>query len=190
MSEWTRVKWSEARQILAILDWPEDEAGPHASARPKTYFDALREAGRLPEAASYLGQALPRLEAVAWAARSVQQLRENAPSRGPEADALKATLLWLQDPTENRRRAAFEAAEQCKADSAERMAAMAAFFSGGSIAPLDCPPVPAPRDTAGRFAAGAVVVASAATGDLQASLQHCLDAGEALATSGVAGAIA
>ena len=184
MSDWTRVKWSEAKQILAILDWPEDDLVGDPKGRPKDYFDALRQQGRLPEAASYLGQALPRFEAVAWATRAVQTLREDAAGssqRGAEADALKAALLWVQDPSEMRRRAAFAASEKCRSDSAERMAALAAYFSGGSIAPEDCPPVPAQRDTAGRFAAGAVLTAAASTPDLMASLDTCLKAGDALA---------
>jgi hypothetical protein len=188
MTDWTRVKWSEARQILSILDWPEADGVADPVARPKIYFDALRSSGRLPEAVSYLGQALPRLEAVAWAARAVQDLRNGASPRAPEAAALKAALLWVQDPSENRRRAAFEAAERCEARSAERMAALAAFFSGGSVAPPDCPPVPAARDTAGRLASGAVLIAATAAPDMNAALQLCLDAGEALAANGVGGA--
>jgi len=184
MSEWTRVKWTEARQILAILDWPAGYPDGDPSSRPKAFFDSLRSQRRLPEAASYLGQALPRFEAVAWAARSVQNVRETAPHqnvRGAEADALKAALLWLQDPSENRRRAAYDAAEKCRSDAPERMAALAAFFSGGSIAPPDCPPVQAQRDAAGRFAAGAVLAAAASTPELMGVLSSCLDTGDAIA---------
>jgi hypothetical protein len=187
MTEWTRVKWSEARQVAANLGWEDDEVVGDLSARPKPYFDSLVQAGHLQEAAAFLGQALPRLEAVAWAARSVQDLYESTqqPAPEPEARALKAAMLWIQDPTENRRRAAYEAAEQCKDDSAERFAALAAFFSGGSIAPENCPPVPAPKDTAGRLAAGAVFAASARSGNLHAALQKCLQAGDEIAARGL-----
>ena len=187
MSEWTRVKWSEAGQVIANLGWEDDQVIGDPSSRPKPYFDSLVGTGRLPEAAAFLGQALPRLEAVAWAARSVQDLYQatNHAAPEPEARALKAAMLWIQDPSENRRRAAYEAAEQCKDDSAERFAALAAFFSGGSIAPENCPPVPAPKDTAGRLAAGAVVAASARSGNLSASLQKCLQTGDEIAARGL-----
>jgi hypothetical protein len=187
MTDWTRVKWSEARQVIANLGWEDDEIVGDPSAEPKPYFDSLVSAGRLAEAAAFLGQALPRLEAVAWAARSVQDLYDTTHHAAPEAEAkaLKAALLWIQDPSENRRRAAFEAAEQCRSDSAERFAALAAFFSGGSIAPADCPPVPAPKDTAGRLASGAVVAASARSGNLSAALQQCLQSGDEIAARGL-----
>ena len=184
--EWTRVKWSEARQILSILGVAEGEAVADPGSRPKAYFDALRAAGQLPDAVSFLAQALPRLEAVTWAARSVRDIGEQAARKPPEAAALKAALLWVQDPSESRRRAAYDAATVADGSSAEALAALAAFFSGGSIAPGEYEPVPAPRDAAGRFAAGAILIAAVNSGDMTAALNRCLDAGEALASEGLA----
>jgi hypothetical protein len=102
-----------------------------------------------------------------------------------DADALKAALLWVQDPTEPRRRAAFEAAKLADDGSAERLAAMAAFLSGGSLAPDNCPPVPAPKDVAGRVAAGAVLVAAGRSADRKAAINKALDAGDAIAKQGL-----
>jgi hypothetical protein len=180
MVRWTRVKWTEAQQVTEQLDWPADDG---ASAQPEAYFEQLRTKGRLHDAACFLAQALPRHEAVAWAARAVRDLGPS-PAAG-EAEALKAALLWVQDPSETRRRAAWTASEQASDDSPERFAALAAFFSGGSIAPAECAPVPAPRDTAARFAAAAVVLAAVRSGDQDGGLARALDAGEGLAASGV-----
>ena len=191
MNQWTRVKWSEARQVISALGWDhaENPDGLDLSLSPKAYFDALVAAGRYADAAGFLAQALPRLEAVAWAARAVQDLRaDEVKPKSPEAAALKAALLWIQDPTEPRRRAAYEAAEACNGHSAEHLAALAAFFSGGSIAPAEQPAVPAPRDAAGRFAAGAVLYAAAQSGDMNGALQRSLKAGDAIAERGLAGA--
>lgn len=182
MVRWTRVKWTEAQQVTEQLDWPAD-AG--AAAHPEAYFETLRRDGRLHDAACFLAQALPRHEAVAWAARAVRDL--GASARPGEAEALKAALLWVQDPSETRRRAAWSASEQAPDDSPERFAALAAFFSGGSIAPPDCAPVPAPRDTAARFAAAAVTLAAVRSGDPDGGLARALDAGDSLAASGVQG---
>jgi hypothetical protein len=182
MVRWTRVKWTEAHQVTEQLDWPLEDA---ASAHPETYFESLRGSGRLHDAACFLAQALPRHEAVAWAARVVRDLK---PGGEPgAADALKAALLWVQDPSETRRRAAWNASELAPDDSPERFAALAAFFSGGSIAPPDCAPVPAPRDTAARFAAAAVLLAAIRSGDQEVGLGRALDAGDSLAASGVQG---
>lgn len=188
MAQWERVKWSEARQILDILKVPPAQRIQPDEVEPIAYFQALRAAGRRVEAIQFLGQALPRLESVAWAARAVRGLRGEAASDTAEAKALKATLLWLQDTSEARRRTAFDAAADCEATSAERLAALAAFFSGGSIAPADCTPLPAPREAAGRFAAGAVLVVAAGSGDIAAAHEACLEAGHALANHGLEGA--
>ena len=72
-------------------------------------------------------------------------------------------------------------------DAAGAGTALAAFFSGGSIAPADCTPLPAPREAAGRFAAGAVLVAAAGSGDIAAAHEACLEAGHALASHGLEG---
>jgi hypothetical protein len=187
-SEWTRVKWSEARQITRLLAWEPSPGDPDGSALPQLYFEALRAAGRGVDAADFLGQALPRWETVAWAARAVRDLTDATAGKPANAAALKAALLWVQDPTESRRRAAFEAAEAAPATSAERFAALAAFFSGGSIAPADCDPLPAARDAAGRFAAGAVLLAAFSATDPASALGHCLDSGAALASTAADGA--
>lgn len=185
MGDWARVKWSEARQVLEILG-AEPAAGVDAAAAPAAYFASLVDSGRQIDAVKFLSQALPRLEAVAWAARTVRDL---APANGkrpqPEERALRAALLWVADPSEARRRSAAEAAEGCDPASAERMAAMAAFYSGGSIAPAHCPPVLAPRHAAGMFAAGAVMMAAAVQPDMKGALAAALDAGSAIARQGL-----
>ena len=183
---WSRVKWSEARQVLSVLDVQDADAVADPALPPQVYFEALRSAGHLPEAVSFLAQALPRLEAVTWAARCVRDVGEARGRKPPEAAALKAALLWVQDPSESRRRAAYDAATAADGSSPEALAALAAFFSGGSIAPAEYEPVPAPRDAAGRFAAGAVLIAAANSGDMTAALNRSLDAGEALAAEGLA----
>ena len=194
MAEWSRVKWSQAQQVLTVLGH-EGEPGDDVGAPPQVYFDTLVAAGRLHEAVQFLAQALPRHEAVAWAARSVNSLKSQgggsvSTQAAENAEALKAALLWVQDPSEPRRRKAFAAAELCTDNSGERLAAMAAFFSGGSIAPVDCQPVVAPRDAAGRFAAGAILVAAGGGAPASIALRACLQEGAVLAANGLRGAIA
>jgi len=184
---WSRVKWTEAKQVAEMLD-PEADLGEDARAKPREYFQKLREGEQLNEATFFLGQALPRFETVAWAARVVRDLREKPLKPGPDADALKATLLWVQDPSDARRRAAFDAANRVKNASAERLVALAAFFSGGSITPADVPPVQAPREAAGRFAAGAVLLAASAASDRMVALNKALDAGNVMADQGAGAA--
>jgi hypothetical protein len=182
MTAWTRVKWTEAAQVAELLGWDKELDGL-ARASPEAFFARLRRLGRLEDAVFFVGQALPRYETVTWAVRTVRDLRPGPALPGPDADALKATLLWVQDPSDARRRAAFEAANRISKPSAERMAALAVFFSGGSITPPDAPAVQAPKEIAGRFASGAVLLA-ASEGDRQAGLEKALDAAVLMAQSG------
>ncbi|HWA61609.1 MAG TPA: hypothetical protein VG939_09545, partial [Caulobacteraceae bacterium] len=180
MASWDRVRWTEAGQIAELLGWPapspEDGRSP-----PQAFFARLRADGRLHDAAFFLGQALPRFETVAWAAGTVRSFK---PAGQDRDEALDAALAWLNDPSEANRRTAYEAAGRAPQASPGRLAALAAFFSGGSMSPEGQPPVPAPRDAAGRFAAGAVLLASIQSSDQTASLTHALDQGETLAAKG------
>jgi hypothetical protein len=179
---WSRVRWTEARQLTSTLGWPEDGDGPDQGLAPPAYFEALRKDGKSLEAAQFLGLALPRWEAVAWAARSVRDFAAEE-GRGPaEAEALKRALLWVSDPTDARRRAAFEAAETAKSTSPERLAALAVFFSGGSLAPENVQAIQAPLEAAGRLAAGAVLAAVFSRPEPWKALAQSLDEGVKLAS--------
>jgi len=178
MRRWKQVKWSEAGQVAALLGWPLSAQDADA---PETVFDRLVQEGRDDDAALFLGQALPRYEVVAWATQVVRQLTPAAVSL-QDADALKAALLWLQDPSETRRRAAFKAASEASVASPQRMCAMAVFFSGGSMALDTVEPLPPPKDTAGTFAAGAVLTAASHGARRREALREALALGDAYAS--------
>ena len=185
MTAWSKIRWSEAGQVLEMLGLPADEMPAEATLPPEQYYVGLRKAGRRSEAADFLAGALPRLEAVAWAARTVRDVHPPAPNTKPAARALRAALFYVQDPTDTRRRAAFEAAEACVPRGPEAMAAYAAFFSAGSLGPPGQQPVPAPKDASGRLAAAAVKSATFGVDRTGAALDRALDAGEQLAREGL-----
>jgi hypothetical protein len=177
MTEWSRVSWTEAGQVTRMLRWKETvdrEALP-----PAEYFDGLKSQGRLADAVSFLAQALRRFDAVSWAIRFVRDCEPGVDPESAEGAALKAALLWLQDPSDERRRTAFAAARAAK--GAESLAAMAVFFSGGSLAPAQCEPLPAPPETAGRLAAAAVRLACVRAANPESALLTALAAGEKFA---------
>lgn len=177
MKRWKQVRWTEAGQVTAILGWPVSE---HDQDPPEAVFDRLREEGRDDDAVLFLGQALPRYEVVAWAVRTVREL--SPPDLAPrDAAALDAAQQWLREPNDSRRRAAYDAAEAASSVSAQRMCALAVFFSGGSLAPPDLEPLPAPKDALGAFAAGAVLTAVTRSGRRQEGLRAALALGDALA---------
>jgi hypothetical protein len=180
MGRWTNVRWTEAGQLapaLGLKRLPPDEA----KLSPADYVAKLRRENRLPQAVQALAAALPRFDAVAWAVRAVRDLPVETPRDEEQAAALRAALLWLQDTSEGRRRAAQAAAELTGDSGPEHLAAMAVFYSGGSIAAEGAVPLPAPKETAGRFAAAAVTMAASQCADMRAALDRALDWGERVA---------
>ena len=178
MGRWKHVKWTEAGQLIALLGWPVSEQDREA---PESFFDRLRADGRDSEATMFLGQALPRFAVVRWAAHLVRDLSPPDPPAA-DAEALKSAFLWLQDPSDHRRRAAFEAASTADDQSPQRLCALAVFFSGGSLAPENLEPVLAPKEVAGKFAAGAVLSAAARSPNWQQALDAACQLGDAFAS--------
>lgn len=130
-----------------------------ADSPPSAFLEALIGEGLYLDAARFLAHALPTQEAVWWAcqcARSAagQELPE------PAAAALAAAETWVVEPTDEHRRAALIAAETAGIGTPAGCSALAAFLSGGSIAPENCPEVPVPMHLTGRSVAGAITIAA------------------------------
>jgi hypothetical protein len=123
-------------EMAAKLVKPDQSAGE--------LLDALSAAGLFADAVRLLAWALPRREAVGWACECVRTaLPEGAPAA--EAAALAAASRWVEAPTEENRRAAFAAAEAVEFGPAAAHAALAAFWSGGSLSLPKLPVVPPPE---------------------------------------------
>jgi hypothetical protein len=173
---WPRTIWSEARQINRLNGWPEmvdDQLAPAA------YFQALRAADRDQEAALFLAQALPRYEAVLWAARVIDGIPEACPL--PLAPAMTAIRTWLGDANDANRRSAGDAAGPTDPPAAATLCALAVFHAGGSIAPPGRQTAEPPRGLTGRFAGTAVITATCLTTDPRQQLRHALEKGEEIA---------
>ena len=183
MGDWAQVRWTEARQVAALMGDDED-ALPENGTDPETHYRTVREAARRDRAVGFLGHALPRFEAIAWASRIVEQEAEHTRMKAMNRQALDYALRWLGDPNDDRRRAAMEAAEQADDHAPERMLALAVFFSGGSISLPDLPPVLPPPESAGRCAAGAILLAAHRSADAASVLDRALDLGEKVAQHG------
>jgi hypothetical protein len=112
-----------------------------AGQPPGAFLDVLIRHGLHTDAARFLAHALPKREAVWWALRCA---REVAGAEPPEAvaAALNAAETWVLDPSEPNRRAAMPAAEAAGFGTPAGCAALAVFWSGGSLAPPDLPAVP------------------------------------------------
>lgn len=127
---------------------------------PDGFLDLLIEAGKFVDAIRVLVFALPKREAVWWAAQCVRaSLPPDAPPKTIEA--LKSAEAWVYKPTEENRWAAKEAAERAGLEKPAGWPGMGAFWSGGSMVPAHLPQMaPAPAFTA-NAAAGAILMAAA-----------------------------
>lgn len=168
------MKLSE--ENLALLT-PEQTVGQ--------YIEVLRRRGLTFEAIQVLAQWLPRPTGVGWTCRC---LRESLPAEDlkTQAAALEAAERWAAEPTEAHRRAAGAAAEAADYETPAALAALAAFWSAGSMAPAEAPEVPAPPHLAPGAMANAMQLA-AVVGEPEtagARLERFLDAGLAVAGAG------
>lgn len=184
MGNWTRVKWTEARQIGEALGW-EGHRLPESDVDPEDHFKALRQAGDQQIALRFLGAALPRYEAVAWAAAELAGRADGAAIGPLERQALDRVMRWVDEPVDEYRLAASEAAERARNGSAEQMLAQAVFLSGGSIAPPDLAAVNPPHHACGEMATAALLIASFREKDPDQALAAMLDSGDRVAARGL-----
>jgi hypothetical protein len=82
----------------------------------------------------------------------------------PIAAAIAAADAWVAQPAEERRRAAMAAAEAATYGTPAGCLALAVFFSEGSLAPPDAPPVPVGEGFCARTVAAAIHLCSLSQG--------------------------
>lgn len=189
MTDWTIVFWSSARQIaeeakLPPALWPAEDVAPDG------YFRELRKQGEIMPAIAYVAAALPKLEAIDWALASLPALDPADPAYAARMLLRDTIQRWLGEPDDENRRSVERLVEQSDREWPESLIGLAVFFSGGSIAPEDTPPVPAEPGLMGQLVAGAVqsvVATGAAQGPGFAG--RILDLADKLATSGRAAAL-
>lgn len=163
---WTRVKWTRAGQVLALIGAVPGDADPDLP--PERFLAAVR--GSDPATGlRFMAQALPRIDAAVWMLACLE--REERSGDGARA-ALKAVRRWVQQPSDEARRLAWAAGEAIRFDGMEGLACLAVFLSGGAMSPTapppgqqDIPVNPAPG-AFGQAVAGAVMLAAHARGAL------------------------
>ena len=184
MADWAQVRWTEARQLVALQGVAADALPPEGTT-PSEHFAGLRARSDRKGAAQFLALALPRFESIAWAAHVIEEVANARQLAGPDRAALDYALRWLGEPNDERRRAAFAAADAAGERAPERFLGMAVFFSGGTISGVDLPPVlPAPELT-GKMAGGALTFATDHAANPTAALDRALDLGEKVAEQGM-----
>lgn len=126
---------------------------------PLDFVNALATHEIYSDAVQFLARALPKREAVWWSCLCARDL--GADEKRPElAGGLEAAEAWVYRPTEETRRHAEKAGQAIKGSHPARWAAMAAFWSGGSLAPPGSPEAKPPEDFTAKAVAGAILLAA------------------------------
>lgn len=123
-------------------------------------LDRLEQAGLLIEATRLVAHALPPREAVWWACACSQHTASSGDNPAVEAKLRAAAEEWVRHQTDELRRAAMAEAEKAGFSSSEAWAAVAAFWSGDSMAPPEVPKVPPQPHFPGLAVAGSVALAA------------------------------
>ncbi len=153
---------SRTAAIVAVAELGEEAmALLRADLHPLDFVALLMEKALFPDAVRFIAHALPKREAVWWAWVCARRSAGENPQPKIKA-ALDATEKWIAQPNDDNRRSAMAAAQEAELGTAAGCAGLAAFFSGGSLAPPDAPPVPPGEFLAAKAVSGAVIFAAAA----------------------------
>lgn len=126
--------------------------------KPLEFFELLMAKEQFPDAVRLLAHLLPKREAVWWACQSARDFYGQS-SPDPVAAALTAAERWVANQEEEDRRLAMETAKGAEFSTPAGCAAVAAFWSGKSLAPPDLAEVPPGKYLTAQAVSGAVMLA-------------------------------
>jgi hypothetical protein len=121
---------------------------------------ALAKEGAFAKAVRVQAHLLPKRQAVWWGIVCVEAAGGELPAA--EADAQAAAYAWVEKPGENSRRACEVAANKTKFDGPGSWLAMAAFWSGGSIAPEEMGEIAPDEKLTGQAVSSSLMIAAVA----------------------------
>lgn len=153
-----------ARELCAIAEVDDAATALLADGDPppRAFLALLVERELFGDAIRFVAHALPRREAVWWAWVCARKVAGAQPAP-PIKAALDATERWIVQPTEENRRSAMACGEAADFSTPAGCAALAAFMSGGSLAPPNVEPVPPGEFLTAKAVAGSVTMAAVAS---------------------------
>jgi hypothetical protein len=143
----TRIRFATLKDLFASFSTAAIETGEEASAEESVAFVRRCLAEQRRDAAiTYCAYLLPRREAVWWGCHAMRDMKELTAS---ERACVAAARQWALRPDEAARRKALDLGLETSAKLSGGWIALAAAWSGGSIAPAGGPPMaPSPAATA------------------------------------------
>jgi len=150
-----------AEPIIALFDVSDDGAALIESGATVERQVAIWVEGRFEaDARRLLSHALPPRQGLWWALLSLMEAHRQKPYPAKVLTAILAVRDFILNPTDARRRACKDLAEAAGSTTPGGVIGYAAFLSGGSMAPADCPPVLPLPHLCGRLCGVSVYLAS------------------------------
>ncbi|MEO3389463.1 hypothetical protein [Mesorhizobium sp. CAU 1741] len=180
-----KVAASTAAEICARVDLsPEARAFLLPNLSPQGYLALLVDAQHIGDAVRFLAFALPVREGVWWSC----VVAKNTLTEFSDIDkrCLEEASAWVYEPVEQRRRSCMVVSESANFEGAAAYAALAVFWSGGSMAPEGMPEAP-PDPRLGHIGVGASILLSITAGDplrLQQRFEEAIARGIDIANGG------
>jgi hypothetical protein len=150
-------------EVLCAAAQLEDEARALLAPEhgPREFIEHLVEQEQYAAAVQLLAHALPTREAIWWAWVCARRAAGAEPA--PEVrEGLDAIERWITQPANATRRPLFSLAEEIGVDTPVGAAALAVFFSGGSLAPPEAPHVEPIPYAAAKAIFGSVMLSAGA----------------------------
>ncbi|MEZ6063215.1 MAG: FHA domain-containing protein [Planctomycetaceae bacterium] len=149
-----------AAEIIERFKVPPDALPfmPDEGEPPEEFTQRLLNTQEPTASLTFLASALPKRCAVWWLIECVRQ--SECIKSDADGPMLAAAEKWVKEPSVETRRFAYQLAEELEMSTPASWAGVAAFWSDGSMAPPEAPPVPAPEHLTGVAVNGGVSIAA------------------------------
>lgn len=155
-----KIAAPDAASICRDIELSEEALALLApESTPAQFLEQLLAQEYFLDAVGFMARALPKREATWWACLCARATLGDDP-KPPHILAVETAEQWVYKPSEENRRRAMAAAEATKFDHPACWAAVAAFWSGGSLAPENVPAIPPADNLNAKAVAGAVRLAA------------------------------
>jgi len=127
----------------------------------RAWVEQLARTGMHRETVAALAQLLPKRDTIGWGLGAVRRIQPPAAGT-PAGTALESVEHWLENPDDERRHLASDAAKRAGYGSPAGCLALAVFLSGGNMAPKNtAASAEPPPHLCGRTVAGSISLAVA-----------------------------
>lgn len=169
-----KIKQTKAAEITSLFepDLPGQELLTE-DIGPADYIQALMANEDFPDAVRFIAYALPKREATWWACLCARS-NLNEQSKAEEIKAIELAEAWVYKPCSENCKPTYPAAEATAFKTAAGWAALAAFWSGDNMSPVEGSVVPPAPELTAKAVVGAVMLAAVQEGASQVKNKYQL----------------